>query len=252
MNTTQLVDALTARIPRELSTDLVSLWVKLRLDTATQTLEKATAGKFVETFVQILQYVEFGKFESRPDVDEYLRKLESRPVTAFSDDLRVCAARQARSMYTLRNKRNIAHKNDVDPNVYDQRVLHSQAQWILTELVRFATGVTMQAAGKLVDEVQVPLSPIVEEIDTRRLVLSDVSVSVEILIVLHSAYPGWLSRGDVLKALDRRPSKTTMNELAKLWNSRHIEKSGAGELKLTQKGFLTAEAHIRELAGVTV
>jgi hypothetical protein len=252
MNTTALSGALSAKIPTELAQDLVLAWVKLRVDTATQTLEKATAGKFVETFVQILQHLETARYESRPDVDEFLRKLDSRPVPAYSDDLRICAARQARAMYTLRNKRNIAHKNDVDPNIYDQRVLYSQAQWVLTELLRFITGTTMQAAGNLLDQVQVPLSAVVEEIDNRRLVLSDVSAAAEILMVLHSAYPNWLSRRDVLKALDRRAEKTVANELGRLWNSKQIEKNSAGELKLTQKGFLAAETEIRGLVGVSV
>ena len=47
-------------------------------------------------------------------------------------------------MYTLRNKRNIAHKNDVDTNTHDLAFAHQGAAWITAELLRHATGVSMQ------------------------------------------------------------------------------------------------------------
>lgn len=250
MDTRQLKAALATTLPTELACELVDSWVKLRLDTATQVLEKATAGKFVETLVQVLQHLENGTYDKRIDVDGYLRKLDSRSVAAFGDDLRICAARQARAMYTLRNKRNIAHKNDVDPNAYDQRVLHGQAQWVLTELVRFVTGGTMTAAGKLIDQVQMPVTALVEQIGSRRLVLPKVSASTEILIVLHSVYPSGLSRSSIAKDLDRSAAKTVANELAKLWRSKHVEKIEAGEFKLTLKGFAEAESAIRKSSDV--
>jgi hypothetical protein len=247
MDTDALVSALAAKIPTQLASDIVRAWVKLRMDTATQTLEKATAGKFVETFVQVLEFLETQKYSAKPDVDSYLRKLDDRPVAAFGDDLRICAARQARAMYTLRNKRNIAHKNDVDPNVYDQRLLYSQTQWILTELLRFVTGSTMTAAGKLIEQVQMPVSPIVEQIDSRKLVLLNLKASAEILILLHHAYPNWVPRDSIVADMDRRPTKTVANELVNLWRSKNIEKNNMGHFKLTSKGFAVAEEAIRSV-----
>jgi hypothetical protein len=58
MDTARLKAALTTALPTELACELVDSWMKLRLDTATQVLEKATAGKFVETLVQILQHLD--------------------------------------------------------------------------------------------------------------------------------------------------------------------------------------------------
>ena len=50
-------------------------------------------------------------------------------------------------MYTLRNKRNIAHANEVDPNTVDLSLGHQSAGWILAELIRNAAGITMEEAG---------------------------------------------------------------------------------------------------------
>src|SRR5207249_2219977 len=106
-----------------------------------------------------------------------------------SDGLRVCAARIARSIYTLRNKRNIAHKSDIDPNSFDLAFINQGASWIMAELLRNASGISMQEAGALIELVQAPVGTLVEEIDGTRLVHADVGLQGEVLILLHSHYP---------------------------------------------------------------
>ena len=95
-------------------------------------LERASPGKFVETFVQCLQHMATGTYEPKPDVEDYLLKRVEN-VSALPEGLRICAARIARSVYTLRNKRNIAHKNEVDPNTVDLAFAHQATAWILAD-----------------------------------------------------------------------------------------------------------------------
>jgi hypothetical protein len=149
MDIKSLEALLASRLPTQLATDLVAQFVQIRQDVASQTLGRSSPGKFVETVVQALQHLERGSFDRQPNVDNYLKNLESR-ATALPDGLRICAARVARAMYTLRNKRNILHKGEVDPNDFDLRFLLSGAQWITAELVREFSGTTMQQAGMLV------------------------------------------------------------------------------------------------------
>jgi hypothetical protein len=120
-----------------------------------------------------------------------------------------------------------------------------QAQWVLTELLRFVSGVTMTAAGTTIEQVQVPLNMIVEEIDRRKIVLPTVTAAGEILILLHSDYPNWVDRSALFKALDRRPAKTIANELSRLWRTKEIEENGTRQFKLTQKGYQTAQELVR-------
>lgn len=60
-------------------------------------------------------------------------------------------------MYTLRNKRNIAHKNEVDPNTVDLAFAHQATAWILAELIRTASNIAMEEAGALISLVQAPV-----------------------------------------------------------------------------------------------
>jgi hypothetical protein len=145
VDSARLALALTGLVGDVLAGELAADFTKIRQDLATRTLERASPGKFVETFVQCLQQISTGAYSAKPEVDRCLREFETD--TKLPDGLRVCASRIARSMYTLRNKRNIAHKSEVDPNSFDLRFCHDAARWIMSELVRHATGVTMQEAG---------------------------------------------------------------------------------------------------------
>src|SRR5690349_19829706 len=108
MDEARLVHALTPLLSDELARHLASNFVNIRRDLATRTLERSSPGKFVETFVQCLQQIATGKHDVKPDVDAYLSKTVEN-VTQLPEGLRICAARIARSLYALRNKRSIAH-----------------------------------------------------------------------------------------------------------------------------------------------
>jgi hypothetical protein len=241
----RLATALAGLLGLTLSADLVSDLVKIRRDCATKTLERAAPGKFVETFVQCLQQIDVGAFDAKPSVDDYLgKKVEN---TSLPEGLRVCAARVARAIYTFRNKRNIAHKNDVDTNTHDLKFAHEGAAWITAELLRHATGVTMQEAGALIMMVQAPVGTLVEEIGGTRVVHADVSVHGELLLLLHSHYPDTLPVEAIMRSLSRRSSGTVRNKLRSL----HAEKLAHGDAKsgyrLTVAGHAAAVAEIHAL-----
>jgi hypothetical protein len=203
MDEGRLAHALGGILDQALARELVGDFVKLRQDCATVTLERASPGKFVETFVQCMQYMATGKYDAKPDVDGYLSK-KAENETALPEGLRVCAARLARSIYTLRNKRNIAHKNPVDPNAFDLALSHQAAAWLMAELLRNASGVSMQEAGALIQLVQAPVGTLVEEIDGIRLVHAETSVKGEMLILLHSHYPDRVQVAEILNSMRAR------------------------------------------------
>jgi hypothetical protein len=155
MDRARLEAALGSRLESALAVALVGHFLKIREDAATKTLERAVAGKFVETFVQCLQWIATGKYDPKPSVDQYLQKAENEP--AIPEGLRFCGARTARAIYTMRNKRNIAHIGQVDPNAIDLAFTAHGSAWIMSEFVRVATGVSMDEAGKVIELLQMPL-----------------------------------------------------------------------------------------------
>lgn len=244
MDEARLVQALSGLLDQTLAQELSADFVKLRQDCATVTLERASPGKFVETFVQCLQYMATGQYDAKPNVDGYLSK-KAENETSLPEGLRVCAARIARSIYTLRNKRNIAHKNPVDPNTFDLAMAHQGAAWIMAELLRNATGVSMQEAGALIELVQAPVGTLVEEIDGTRLVHAETSVKGEILILLHSHYPERVPVPNILKSMGARSPGSVKNRLGELRTAKLLHGDGKTGYRLTQAGHTAAVAEIR-------
>lgn len=236
MDKDELIQALAAGLPQNLAEDLVGEFLQIRQDLVTGTLGRASPGKFVETVVQILQYMESGKYDKKPRVDEYVRGLENR-AAPLADGLRICASRVARSMYSLRNKRNLAHKGDVDPNIHDLRFLHGSAQWIMAELLRSVQQGKMSDSGKLIDMVEAHAGGLVEDFGHRKLVQGKLTARDEILVLLHSVYPDIMPVADIVKSMDRVHPRTVTNSLQPLWKGRLIEGDTKQGFKLTKTGY---------------
>src|SRR5687767_14694829 len=99
MDEARLAQALAGLLGKDLARELSADFIKIRQDYATKTLERASPGKFVETFVQCLQHMASGKHELKPNVDDYLKnRIENE--SSLPEGIRVCAARIARSIYT--------------------------------------------------------------------------------------------------------------------------------------------------------
>ncbi|MBN9488251.1 MAG: hypothetical protein J0H44_13530 [Alphaproteobacteria bacterium] len=226
-----------------LADELTRDFIKLRQDCATGTLERASSGKFVETLVQCLQQMATGKHEAKPDVDGYLSKKVENEAT-LPEGIRICAARLARAIYTFRNKRNIAHKNPVDPNRFDLALAHHGAAWIMAELLRNAASISMEEAGTLIALIQTPVGTLVEEIDGVRLVHADTSARGEILILLHSHYPEKATLADIVRSLKPRSAGTVKNRLTDLRNEKLIFGDGTSGYRLTTAGYNAAVAEI--------
>ena len=247
MTPSELIHQLKRLVPAGLASDLINNFVQIRTDVITGTLERSAPGKFIETVVQVLQFLDAGQFDKSPKVDEYLRDLGSRS-TNLPEDLRVTLARVARASYTLRNKRSIAHKGAVDPNIYDLHYLYSASQWILSEIVREVVTSDMDSAGKLIEFVQIPVDLIVEDFGDKRLVLKSGTAEEELLTLLLHYYPVPVLASQIRKDMDRRACSTVSNATASAYRKRLIEGNKQRGYRLTALGHQRA----KELARATV
>ena len=185
MKSDELIKELKKSLYPQLAKDFVSEFVEIRNECKTNTLGKTSVGKFVETF------------DKKPSVDRYLRSIDSQN-TNLNDDLKIVCSRIARAIYTLRNKRNIAHKGCVNPNIYDLKFIYASAQWILSEIVRQLITSDMELSGKMIEFIQIPVDSVVEEFESGKLIYGDLSVRDEILVLIHSYYPDFVNKKDII------------------------------------------------------
>lgn len=253
MTNHELISELQNYLPSELAEDIVKQFLSIRTDVATSTLERSTPGKFVETVVQILQYLSTGTYSQSfkvGEIDDFLKNTDGYPVN-FPPDLKINVTRIARGMYSLRSKRSIIHKGTVDPNIYDLRYLYSSAQWILSEIIRNILSVDMDTASQLVEFIQVPVSPLVEDFgdfSNRRLVLASGTAAEELLALLLFYYPNPISTSQLYKDMNRRNKSTVANAIKSLFKKKLIEGNSTLGYKLTLLGHQSATEITKKLA----
>ena len=245
MDEKRLSDAIKSIVGKRLAHDITADFFNLRRDVATGTLERASAGKFVESFVQCLQQISCGCHSTTPIVDTYLNSRVEND-TRLPDGLRLCGSRVARSIYTMRNKRNIAHKGEVDPNRIDLEFTYHGAVWIMAELIRCATGITMEEAGGLIRTVSAPVGTLVEEIDGVVLVHAKVPMRLEILLILHSRHPDSVTLVQLVDWIGKS-SSATRSRLIELRKERLIIGENKTGFKLTSPGYALAVREIQHL-----
>ena len=234
-----IVQEISNAIPQELAEDIVDSFMSIRLDASNNVLERSSPGKFVETIVQILQYLDTGSYSvsfKAGQIDDYLKNAESRPHD-LSPNLKLVVTRVARAMYSLRNTRGIIHKGEINPNAFDLRFLYYTSQWILSEIIRHLLKTEIEKVGELIEYVQVPLATNVEDFGDRRLVLPDLTVKSEILVLLHHYYPNRTAVSQLRLDMRLRTPKTVMNTLPSLRKSKLIEGDSQRGYKLTHLGF---------------
>ncbi len=240
-------------VPDELAYDLVKYFLQITNELREGDLEKSSAGKFVETVVQILQALDPKKVSydrSVKNVDVELNKTyTSRTVKNIPSESLIPITRVARAIYCLRNKRSIVHKNEIDPNIYDLEFIYHASQWIMTEFVRLATDLPLEEAKLIIEDIQQPVYPFIQNIMGRPLVLDgSLTVEEEILLVLYierSRSP--TSRRYIGKALDRRSPSAVTKALQKLWKKRMVEGNGKEGYILTKLGLDEARKVIKKI-----
>ncbi|MHB8107357.1 MAG: hypothetical protein ACYDH4_08010 [Candidatus Cryosericum sp.] len=198
--------------------------------------------------MQILEYIDTAKYSLKPEVDAYLKGCESR--MQLDEGLRICGARTARMMYSLRNKRNIVHKGNVDSNVWDLQFLHAGAQWILTELLRLSSNISMSEAGKLMAQIQMPVGGLVQDFGDRKLVLSNsITVGQEILCLMLADYPDAVTVAQLQASMNRRPHSSVTRSLTVLWKAKAVQKTAVAYV-LTGMGLQQARRAYSDLATI--
>jgi len=245
MHHRDLYEALKATFGDQVSSELVKDFLQIRSDHATATLERGSPGKFVEGFVQALQYAADGSFDKKPEVEKFLTKVVENK-NGLLDGLRVIGPRIARSIYALRSKRSIAHKNEIDPNAADLAQIHAAASWIMSEMLRYAKVVSMEEAAKLIQQVQAPIGPLVEEIDGTVLVHADLPVRSEILVLLHRSYPEYVSNESLMRSIGAKEKRSISNRLGELRKSKKVFGDGTKGHRLTQAGYADASKIIAD------
>lgn len=174
--------------------------------------------------------------------DKLREEIRKYPKASAEDVILTLAIpRVAESVYTIRNKKNVAHVKTVDPDFLDSSYCVSACDWMLSELVLLFSKTDPESASELINSILVKRVPTIEKFEDESIVIlrKDLSVAQEIMLTLYHYYPKRLKNTDINKSV--RSSLPYINRLlANLEAQRRIHQTEVG-YKLTKLGIEVVE-----------
>lgn len=228
-----LVDALISAY-REIEENYVlKKWKASELD----------AGHFVEASRRIIEDQLTGKHtpisKQLPIFnDSVLQSYESAP---GDESFRILIPRTLKSIYNIRNKRGVGHIAGVSPNQMDSTYILYTVKWVLAELVRLASGLSVSETQELVDEIVTRKMELIWKADDIiRILDSSLRARDQILVLLYDQSP---RQDEELRSIIEYSNKSMFVSILKeLHKARLLEYRPDGKCVISPKGVMEVEA----------
>lgn len=199
-------------------------------------------GQFVEIVRRMIEYQLtsiYTPLENKlPNFNEKVLIAWENSDAKISEVYRIIIPRCLYSMYCIRNKRGMIHKNKIDPNKMDATVLLSNAKWVLAELFRQVSSLSFNDTAEIIDSIIVKNIDIAWKVDnTLRILDNKLSSKNKILCLLY--IQDRMSDVELQKAIEYKNSSDFKKILKSLHKDRLIEYSTA--CILSPLGIIEAE-----------
>lgn len=207
------------------------------------------AGHFVETVRRLLELELFGKATPLASplskfTDQVIKQYEG---AQGNESFRVLIPRVLKAIYTIRNKRGVGHVTGVSPNQMDATYILYSVKWVLAELIRLTSGLSVSETQRLVDNiVERRLEVIWKHRDITKILDRRIKTSDQVLILLYDRSP---QTEEALRIDTEYTSPSKFRAILKrLHKTRHIHYENDGTCLLTPKGLVEAETLLQKAA----
>ena len=148
----------------------------------------------------------------------------------------------AASVYSIRNKKRVAHVKAIDPDFLDSLYCMSACDWILSQLVMLVHSSNPAEAKMLIDSIVEKRLPFIEEFEDGSVMVlrEDLKFADSVLGVLYHFYPARLTNGELERHVKPRYSQLLTTTLANLEKKKTIHRNLEGS-KLTKVGIRHVE-----------
>ncbi|WP_249028578.1 hypothetical protein [Tannockella kyphosi] len=146
-------------------------------------------GQFIETSRRLIEYQLHGEFTSLTDKLSIFNEkalIIYENVPSKQEEYRIIIPRVLYSMYCIRNKRGMIHKNHIDPNKMDASLLLYNAKWVLAEFYRLVSTKTFEETEEIINGIMCKETSIVWDTgSTLRILDAKMSTKDKVLCLLY-------------------------------------------------------------------
>ncbi|RLG90634.1 MAG: hypothetical protein DRO36_05805 [Candidatus Hecatellales archaeon] len=208
------------------------------------------AAKFSEIILALIENKVSGQSVNLDKIrfGSLFEKIKRYPKSNAEDEILTLAIPEvAKSVYTLRNKKDVAHVKTIDPDFVDSIYCVTACDWMLSELILLFLKKDEKESYELICSVLEKKIPLIEEFENGTIVIlrEGLSRSNEILLALYHHYPKRISNSDLKKML-RIPPKSLYVYLKRLEEQKLIHRTENGS-KLTLLGVKYIEENLGHL-----
>jgi hypothetical protein len=204
------------------------------------------AGHFVEAVRRAIdleltgKYVPVGKSLPRFN-DQALTRYEQQ---AGNESFRMLIPRTLKAIYNVRNKRGVAHISDVNPNEMDASFILGSVKWVLAELVRLKSGLTIPQTQDLLDAIIERHCPLIwKESGIVAITRPKMKAKDQVLVLLYDSSP---IRDTELQRMIEYNNKSNFIKILKgLHRARNIYYHADGNCRIMPPGLQEAETLIK-------
>lgn len=147
-------------------------------------------GQFNEIVYRLVEKELMGKYtplDKKIPIfnDSVLQTWENSNKICSDETFRVIIPRVLFSMFCLRNKRGMVHKNEISPNEMDANILLANVKWIISELIRKSQNVDFAEAQDIIADINTKDMDLIWNFDGKIKVLGNMPTKKKVLILLY-------------------------------------------------------------------
>ncbi len=182
----------------------------------------------------------FGK--SLPNFnDQAIKHYEQQ---AGHESFRMLLPRTLKAVYNVRNKRGVAHISDVNPNEMDASFILSSVKWVLAELVRLKSGLSISQTQDLLDAIIERHCPLIwKESGIVAFLRPKMKAKDQILVLLYDCSP--IRDTELQRIIEYKNTSEFKKMLKGLHKAKNIYYHADGNCQIIPPGLHVAEALIR-------
>ncbi len=245
----KIIRILNLTFPSELTTSCLESFTAMLREYKKENWKYAgnESGQFIEVARRMIEFVTAAKYtplsEQLPLFNENTIKLYEQNNVTVDTSYRILIPRYLFAMYSVRNKRGIIHKSNINPNYMDSTLLLNSAKWILAEFVRLSSNLPFEETTELIESLTEKEQSLFWNVEnSTRILCPKMASSTKILCLLY--YKDGQTDTQLQTSIEYKNSTSFKSILKDLHKERKIEYIN-GNCFLSPVGLKEAEETIR-------
>ena len=243
-------DQLLKTYPQELVYSILDSYTELARNFTRNKIRpsEVEGGRFCEATIRMLQYKTTGAYTpigTSLNLDTEINVLRNLSTGSFDDSIRLHIPRTIRVIYDIRSKRDSAHLGSIDTNLMDGTLVLNCCKWILAELFRMESQISVEGAQRIINNLVKKEVPIIQDFGNFEVILNaQLTARGRILVLLYSRGEKGATRTELSSRLPHKMRNQVGTQLSRLQHDKSFIHRDKNRIYITRSGEKFVEDNI--------